>query len=283
MCKIWQVFLLFALSINVMAGDRLTATGGVTQIEGAGGGGLVPWALITGYATREQIDGSAYWTKAGTRGGFELETYGAAIGIHNRMEISLSQQRFGLSDTVPGTNIEMNTVGLKLRLVGDAVYDQDTWLPQVSIGVLAKHNEDYSYIPKALGAKSASGVDTYVSATKLFLAGFAGRNVLLNGSLIATKANQFGLLGFGGDNHDHYRLEPAVSAAVMLTDNLVVGAEYRAKPNNLSVYREDDAKDVFVAWFPHKRLSLTAAFVDLGNIANKDNQTGWYLSGQIAY
>ena len=32
---------------------KLTATGGVSQLEGAGGGGLTPWALITGYGTRD--------------------------------------------------------------------------------------------------------------------------------------------------------------------------------------------------------------------------------------
>jgi len=45
---------------NAMAGDRLLATGGVSQIEGAGGGGLTPWALITGYGTDAQIGGTAF-------------------------------------------------------------------------------------------------------------------------------------------------------------------------------------------------------------------------------
>ena len=111
----------------------------------------------------------------------------------------------------------------------------------------------------------------------------AGRNLLLNTTLQATKANQFGLLGFGGDNHDKYQFQPAVSAALMLTDNLLVGTEYRARPNNLSAFKEDDAKDVCIAWFPVKYLSITAAYVDLGNIADKDNQKAWYLSGQISY
>lgn len=34
-------------------GGRLLLTGGVSTIEGAGGGGLVPWALIGGYGTRD--------------------------------------------------------------------------------------------------------------------------------------------------------------------------------------------------------------------------------------
>ena len=38
-----------------LAGDRLIATSGVSQIEGAAGGGLVPWAVIAGYGTRDQF------------------------------------------------------------------------------------------------------------------------------------------------------------------------------------------------------------------------------------
>ena len=45
-------------------GGRLLATGGVTQIEGTGGGGLVPWALITGYGTRDQVSATAFYTVA---------------------------------------------------------------------------------------------------------------------------------------------------------------------------------------------------------------------------
>ena len=69
----------------------------------------------------------------------------------------------------------------------------------------------------------------------------------------------------------------------MLTDNVLLGAEYRAKPDNLGIYKEDDAKDIFLTWFAGKNISVTSAFLDLGNIANKDNQTGWYISGQILY
>ncbi len=267
----------------LLAGERLLATGGVMQIEGSAGGGLTPWALIAGYGTREEIGASAFYTHAKTDGGFDMDLAGVALGFNNRVEVSYGQQRFGLSDTVPGEHIRMHTLGAKVRLFGDAVYDQDTWVPQVSAGVQVKHNADFDKVPKALGAESATGVDFYLSATKLYLAAIAGRNVLVNATLQATKANQFGLLGFGGDKHDHYQLQPAASLALMLTDNLLVGAEYRARPDNLNSFKEDDAKDVFIAWFPTKYLALTAAYVDLGNIADKDNQSAWYLSGQLSF
>lgn len=275
--------LIMGLPITSFAGDRLLATGGVAQIEGAAGGGLTPWALITGYGTDTQTGGSAFYTQAKTNGGFELDSGGVSVGFNNRFELSLSQQKFGFSNTVPGESARVNTLGTKLRLFGDAVYDQDKWLPQVAIGAQVKHNEDYGVVPKSLGAKHATGIDFYLSATKLYLGAVFGRNLLFNGTLQATKANQFGLLGFGGDKHNHYQLQPAASVAVMLTDNLILGAEYRAKPDNLKVYKEDDAKDIFLAWFPVKNFSITAAYLDLGNIANKDNQSAWYLSGQITY
>jgi len=268
---------------TLLAGDRLLATGGVMQIEGAGGGGLTPWALISGYGTDKQIGGSAFYTEAKTSGDFEISSGGVSIGLYNRLEVSLSQQKLGLSDTVPGESIRVDTLGVKLRLFGDAVYDQDKWLPQVAIGAQIKHNEDFNYIPKALGAKHQTGVDLYLSTTKLYLDAIFGRNLLLNGTLQATKANQFGFLGFGGDNRDHYQIKPAASVAVMLTDQLLLGTEYRYKPDNLGVYKEQNAHDVFLAWFPVKNISLTAAYLDLGNIANKANQSGWYLSGQISY
>nr|WP_157261393.1 DUF3034 family protein [Methylotenera mobilis] len=270
-------------SNGLFAGDRLLATGGVMQIEGSGGGGLTPWALISGYGTDKQIGGSAFYTEARTNGDFEISSGGVSIGLHNRLEISLSQQKLGLSDTVPGESIRVNTMGVKLRLFGDAIYEQDTWLPQVSLGVQIKHNEDFHNVPKALGAKHQTGVDVYLAATKLYLGAVFGRNLLINGTLQATKANQFGFLGFGGDNRDNYQIKPAASVAVMLTDQVLLGTEYRYKPDNLSVFKEENAHDVFLAWFPTKNISLTAAYLDLGNIANKSNQSGWYLSGQIAY
>jgi len=279
---------IFAISIlshanTLLAGDRLLATGGVVQIEGAGGGGLTPWALISGYGTDKQIGGSAFYTEAKTNGDFEISAGGVSVGLFNRLEISLSQQKLGLSDTVPGESIRMDTLGVKVRLFGDAVYDQDTWLPQVAIGAQIKRNEDFNNVPKALGAKHQTGVDLYLAATKLYLGAAFGRNLLLNGTLQATKANQFGFLGFGGDNRDHYQIQPAASVAVMLTDQLLLGTEYRYKPDNLSVFKEQNAHDVFLAWFPVKNISLTAAYLDLGNIANKANQSGWYFSGQISY
>ena len=167
-----KLLLLFTLlfvgvtSNQLLAGERLLATGGVMQIEGSAGGGLTPWALIAGYGTREEVGASSFYTHARTQGGFEMNLAGVALGFNNRVEISYSHQRFGLSDTVPGDHVRMHTLGAKVRLFGDAVYDQDTWVPQVAVGIQVKHNVDFDKVPKALGAESATGVDVYLSAAK---------------------------------------------------------------------------------------------------------------------
>jgi hypothetical protein len=261
------------------AGGRLLATGGVTEFEGSGGGGLTPWALITGLGTDSQIGASADCTYIKPQH-FALTSCGAALGIDNRVEISYAHQTFNLDDVAPGKSIEQNIFGAKVRVWGDAVIDQDRWWPQLAAGLQYKRNEDFGFIPRLIGARSASGTDFYLSATKVYLAGPLGRTWLADVTVRATKANQFGILGFGGDRSDAYSYQPEGSLAVFLTDSLVLGGEYRHKPDHLSAFREQSAHDAFLAWFPWKYVSLTAAYVDLGNIATHADQHGWYIALQ---
>jgi len=276
----WAVaFLIVGSTAYAEAGGRLIATGGVSQVEGAAGGGLTPWALIAGYGTRDEIDATAFYTHVDITD-FTLQSVGAAVGFWDRFELSLARQRFDLGTTVPGKSINQDILGAKWRIAGDAVFDQDRWLPQIALGAQYKHNLDFDLVPKSLGAKHDSGIDVYLAATKLYLAGLAGRNVLLNGTVRATKANQMGLLGFGGDLNDSYQLRFEGSAAVFINDRLAVGTEYRAKPNNLSAFQEDSYKDIFIAYVPNKHVSFTAAYASLGTMTDKKDQNAVYLSIQ---
>ncbi len=262
---------------------KLLATAGVTQLEGAGGGGLTPWALITGYGTRDAIGGNAHYTYAHLPN-FDLQSGGVSVGLYDRVEVSLARQWFdtkgsgGRLGLGQGFTLAQTIVGLKVRVFGDAVYDQDRWWPQVAVGAQYKTNNRGAVL-SAVGARSSDGIDFYVSATKLFLA----QNLLLNATVRATRANQFGLLGFGGDRGDGYSAQFEGSAAYLLGHDLAVGAEVRTKPDNLSFAREDAAWDVFGAWFLNKNLSLTLAYVDLGRIARQQTQRGVYLSLQAGF
>jgi hypothetical protein len=268
-----------SLSTAAFAGDRLLATGGAQMVEGAAGGGIVPWAVIAGYGTDRQVGGSAFYTKVKT-GDFDLDSYGAAVGLFDRVEVSYARQKFDASSVVPGLDLKMDVFGAKVKVFGDAIYDQDSPWPQIAVGLQHKRNTTMT-IPTAIGARSGSDTDFYAAATKVWLGGFLGRNVLGNLTLRETRANQFGLLGFGGDRKSSRSLQPEVSLAAMLTDNLVLGADYRAKPDNLSAFKEESASDVFLAWFPHRNFAVTLAWADLGTIAGKAKQRGSYLSIQL--
>lgn len=267
---------------------KLTATGGVSQVEGAGGGGLTPWALITGYGTRDSWGANAHLTVLRTQD-YALDTAGVAVGMADRVEVSLAQQRFrGSLAPLDRLELKQDVLGLKLKLFGDAVYDQDLPRPQVAIGVMHKRHRGVTGLGALgitnvtqLGAKRDSGTDFYVAATKIFLE----NSLLLNGTLRATKANQMGLLGFGGDRSDRYKWMPEISAAYMVSRKLVAGVEYRHKPHNLGVDDEKAYYDVFVAWFPTKHVSVTAAYAVLGDITvfNPTRQRGAYLSVQTGF
>ena len=262
---------------------KLLLTGGVTQVEGAAGGGLTPWAVIGGHGTRDQIGATAFYTRVDVSD-YGLDSYGALVGIRDRVELSVSRQAFdtravgaalGLGQ---GFTIRQDTFGVKVRVAGDAVLEQDRWMPQIAVGVQHKRN-DQGGLLSAIGAKDDSGTDLYVSATKLYLR----QSLLLNATVRFTEANQFGILGFGGDRHDGLRPQFEASATYLLNRHLAIGAEYRQKPNNLGIAREDDAWDVFVAWAPSRHVSLTVAYVDLGNIVIRDHQRGVYASLQVGF
>ncbi len=269
------------------AGDgngKLLLTGGVSSIDGAAGGGLTPWAVIGSYATSGETGATAFVTRAKTQD-YGLTAWGAAVGLKDRVELSIARQAVDASVVVPGTTLKLDIVGVKVKLAGDAVLDADTWMPQLALGVEFKRLTPGSAVGGVLDSVGArrEGVDLYLSATKLFLA----QGLLVNGTLRATKANQNGLLGFGATDRSSYRFKPEVSVAYLLHRTLAVGAEIRTKPDNLAfagaAFREHAWKDLFVAWAPSKHLSITVAYVDLGNIVGHERQTGGYLSVQLAY
>ena len=267
---------------------KFLATGGVSQVEGAGGGGIVPWALISGYGTRDSWGANAHYTYLKTQD-YKLTSYGVAMGIADRVEISLANQEFkGSLAPLDRLAIKQDIVGLKVKVAGDAVYEQDSWLPQIAVGAMYKKNKGIGGLGALgvtnvtqLGAKDDHGYDYYVAATKILFE----QSLLLNATLRSTNANQMGLLGFGGDLRDSRRFMPEFSAAYLVTRKLAVGAEYRRKPRNLTVDDEKAYYDAFVAWFPTKNFSVTAAYAELGDITifNPKKQHGVYLSVQAGF
>ncbi|WP_312261420.1 DUF3034 family protein [Candidatus Igneacidithiobacillus taiwanensis] len=321
---------------------RLLGTGAVTAVDGAAGGGINPWAVISGYGTNQQIGGTAFYSHV-LLNNYNMDAYGASVGIFNRIELSFARQSFSLGNTGQvldnrilnaaiqpknpfgygtttsaalaadgafgggpaflGSNYDLSQdiVGLKVRLFGDIIYDQNWWEPQVSVGVDFHHNEMPKDFADTLHV-TRNAMSYYLSATKVWLHGIFGLTTLADVNIQVTNANQQGLLGFGGVNGMGYKVLPAASVGVFLNRHVVLGGEYRAMPQNQliaasgtvvtpsggvplhlgavgdAVSKTSAWKDVYVAWFPYKQLSLTAAYVDLGTIATEKSQSGLYLS-----
>ncbi|MEP1445023.1 MAG: DUF3034 family protein [Paraglaciecola sp.] len=275
-CQSLVIFLGLVSLIAKASDGKLIGTAGLNQLEGSGGGGIVTWATLAGYDSREQISVNAFGTQV-YLDDYRLNVLGVSASFYDRVEISIAQQRFDLKTL--GGDIEQNIYGVKYRIYGDVVYS--TW-PQLSVGIQHKTLDDAS-IANAVGATDDSnGTDLYLAATKVHLGAIAGFNALWSVTARATKANQLGLLGFGGIKNDSYQIMAEASAAVLLSRHLAVGAEYRQKPDNLGL-GEEDWFDLFISYIPSKNLSFTLAWAELGSIAGANNQKGLYLSlnGQL--
>jgi hypothetical protein len=272
------LFLVFFPPDRTLAdsGSRLWGTGGVTTIAGASGGGLTSWGVLNGYASDDEWSGSLALSRAAFDD-YDLTVVAAAFNWDNRVALSISRQRLNLR--ILGGELKQDVFGAKFRLFGDVLYSR--W-GQWSLALEHGRLEDFS-LPEAVGARDASGTDIVLSGSKVFFAAVAGRNLLLNAGVRASRANQAGLLGYGGDRGNGYAWLAELSGGIFLDRHWLAGLEYRQKPDNLAFAREDDWYDLFVAYIPNRTVAVTAAWVELGSVAGLSDQTGPYLSLQATF
>ena len=285
-----------ATADNLFGSDegKFLLTAGFNDLEGSGGGGLVPLAFITGYGSSDSWGANAHFTNIQLKD-FQLRTYGAAVGAFDRVELSYTRLEFNVTGTpLDGLGVAQDVLGLKIKLLGDAVYGQDSWLPQIAVGAEYHKNDGIDHAAQVglagvtsvtqLGAASEHGTDIYIAATKVFLS----ESLVVNAVVRATKANEFGLLGFGGDLKNTYSYKPEGTIAYLLTRHLAVGSEIRTRPHNLTVDDESTAYDVFIGWTPTKNLSLVAAYLNIGGVLGPAtgvtrHQDGPYISIQAGF
>jgi Protein of unknown function (DUF3034) len=287
------VLALVATGAAFGADGKLLLTGGVSSVDGAAGGGLTPWAVTASHAASDEVGATVHLTRVQAQD-YTLTAHGAAIGWHDRLELSLARQDLNTGPTgvalgLPGLHLKLDILGAKWRLAGDAVLDSDRWMPQVAVGLQYKRLDAAGLAPTlaALGARTEDA-DLTVSATKLFLA----QGLLVNGTLRLTRANQNGLLGFGSATQHRHQPMAELSLVWLASRHWAIGAEWRMKPDNLNPsalgagLKEGDWSDLFVAWAPNKQVSFTLAHVALGPIVPAvvpRHQRAFYLSTQVAF
>lgn len=261
-----------AIADDLRGGGKLLLTNGISSIEGAAGGGLTPWAVIAGNETRDGIGVQASVTQVSVRD-YDHRSASVAVGAFDRVELSYARLSFD-TDRIGGVlgignhfKFKQDVYGIKLKLLGDAVYGPAA-LPAIAVGGQLKKSLNPAVVT-AIGARHRQGVDLYLSATKLVLA----RSILASATARLTKANQSGLLGFGGAS-DKRSLRFEGSLAYQLDRRVAIGGEFRTKPDRLGFAREDSWCDAFAAYAVNRRLTATIAYVDLGAIATRRGQRG---------
>ncbi|NKF23443.1 DUF3034 family protein [Solimonas marina] len=275
---------------------KVLLTGGVFTVDGAGGGGAVPWATISGYETRDGINGSAGFTYVNLPA-LQVSFYGVNVGFYDRLELSYVDSRLSLNlpnlqtvalvldavdlgDSV-GTDVwnstlPMQTYGVKLRLFGDAVYTSDSWIPQVSIGGLYKVNGNKELV-KTLGADKTKDYEIYLAATKILFP----LSTLVNVTARYTSANEDGLTGFGychnnglgtGDCKNKRKVRAEVSIAHLVAKNTAIGGEWQQHGNNTG------GQSININGLNLTTITnvLSNLGLDLGDSLKQKNEGDWY-------
>lgn len=273
---------------------KVLLTGGVFTVDGAGGGGAVPWATITGYETRDGINGGVGFTYVKLPN-YDLNFFGGSIGFFDRLEISAMSAKLstdlpivdviglvsslGLDNGVDpwNTQIHMQTYGAKLRLFGDAVYTADSWIPQTAIGFLYKDNTTPEFVINTLGAAENKDWEAYMAFTKVLFR----YSTLVNFTARYTAANQIGLTGFGACNgfgpskvcNDDKEVRAEVSVAHLLKKNFAIGFEYQMHGDNL------DNRSINLANLPLTGLTELLGGVGLGGLEDalqQQEESDWW-------
>jgi hypothetical protein len=110
---------------DIETGGKLRLTRGISTVEGQGGGGITPWATITGDETDRGVGASAHVT-AVELPDYGFISYGVAFGLFDRVELSYTRQEFDTRDVGTalglgqGFTFGQDIFGAKVKLTGDA-------------------------------------------------------------------------------------------------------------------------------------------------------------------
>jgi len=180
----------------------------------------------------------------------------------------------------------LHTFGLRGMLIREGEWGL-AWMPATTLGVRYKYNDTIWDIDRhlggacrALGVKDNEGLDYTLTTSKMF-AGILPKPFILSAGLRNTEAAQIGFLGFTGDRDTVFE----ASAVFFITDRILVGGEYRQKPDSLKrfgklVGREDDWWDLCVGYIVNEHLTLCVGYAHLGRVLNHEENNAWAVQAK---
>jgi len=283
------------------ANTEVTADGGLTpgvfqtNLDGVGGMAFTSIAMPAHAPRPGRLGRPVVSTMFGAGHDKTLSAVVVSLPVTERIEVGLSHQslhlgslrsRVGRATTLDmGTHhVAVETVSLKYVVVPEGGLSLD-WMPAVAVGAHYKRNCEILRINRKLrgalrwmGVDDDDGIDFTVTASRQFDSPLAGP-VLVSGGIRFTESNQTGFFGFT----DGYRAAFEGNISFSITERLVVGAEYRQKPDRLrrvgSLYRpEDDFWAIYAGYRIDDHLSVGLGWVNLGRVANSREHAFFGLS-----
>ncbi len=224
--------------------------------------------------------------------------------IIGRFELGYAYELFSLGD-LPGdvrkgmdarmdSTVGVHNFNMRAMIVQEGAFEHP-WMPAITLGAHMKWNDGTRHIDRdtgywlleANGNARNSGTDFTLVSSKT-IEGLLPRPVVFSAGIRNSSALHTGFLGFAGENQRKFTFEGSIFAYV--TEKLAFAAEYRQKANLMTeetrkgyelLKPEGDWWSLCLVYMINDRFSLTAAFADLDNIANRSEDAAWGM--QLKY
>ena len=258
------------------------------SIEGMGGILITGSAWLVNPAEDDSLFGlpSMGPTFANLGNGRNFEAYTLTETIGGRIELGYGFNRLDLGDLdtdiqaattldIREDEVELHNFNARALLIKDGDFGQ-SWMPAVTLGLHYKHNSTVDDINDrllgtldAIGIEDDSGVDVTLYASKLFTS--TPRPFFINAGLRSTKAAHIGLLGFTDKRKTLFE----ANFGVLVLDNLVIGGEYRQKPDEYTalpglIEGEDDWWSAFITYVVNDNMTASVAYIHMGDVLNHE-------------
>ncbi len=204
--------------------------------------------------------------------------------LGKRVELGYAYMNFDMGDLpdaieaatetrISDESVDMHVVNARLMLLSERQFGKN-WIPAVTVGLHYKNNATVNDIDgelagtlTSIGIADDKGLDYTIHASKMFTN--LPRPVIVNLGLRSTEGAHTGLLGFTDDRKVVFE----GSVAVLATSRLILGAEYRQKPDEYTpvdglIAEEDDWWTVEAGYIINPHMTIAVGYAQFGNILN---------------
>jgi hypothetical protein len=272
------------------------------QVEGNSGVFITPVAYFANPPEPNEAFGrpsiSGTYAHIGEK---DFEAFVVTENLWGRIELGYALERIGLGEwpdlveDTTGFHVDsdalLHNFNARVMAIQEGGFDCP-WMPAVSLGAHYKWQQDFDDINKQLagtceelGADHDTGIEFTLVATKT-IADLLPKPLIVSAGLRNGDAIHTGLLGFAGERRTTFE----GSLIYFLTDQLLIAAEYRQKPDLIDqctvggtrlVKAENDWWDLCLGYIVNDHVTVAGGYANFGNILNDREDCVWAI--QVKY